>query len=254
MKNSKISLPTKQIDLLIVIDLILMALALWLIQATNIDLEIQKYFFNFENKTWLIDKEEPIKKFIFYIFPKIVFGAGVLGCLLGSITVILDAQHRGPLAPNSEPILKKSSILRIKDKRLFLILLSLVLIPLIAGNIKKFTNVYCPSNLEIYSGEKPYVKIFDSYPANFHQIKPGKCFPAGHCLIGFSLMILFFALRKKSQRILGLVFAVLLGWITGFYQIIKGAHFFGDTLISMLICFFLAALIARIYSNFQEYD
>lgn len=224
MTNSKISLPIKQINLLILIDLILICLSLWLLQVTDIDLILQNRLFDFDGQHWLIDRTEPVKKFIFYIFPKVLFGLTIAGCIMA--------------------LVKDDGTTR---SRVILILLALIFIPLTAGNIKKFTNVYCPANLEIYGGDKPYVKIFDSYPEDFHSSKKGQCFPAGHCLTGFSFMILFFALRKKSHRISGLIGATALGWMMGWYQMAKGVHFFGDTLISMLVAFLFAALITKFY-------
>jgi membrane-associated PAP2 superfamily phosphatase len=46
----------------------------------------------------------------------------------------------------------------------------------------------------------------------------------------------------------------IFGWILGFYQMAKGAHFFGDTLVSMLLCFLVAAMIARFYFKKILYD
>lgn len=207
-------------------------------QYSNIDLEFQSYFFDFENKLWLVDKNEPIAKFFYYNLPKILFAFFALFSLFAAIIGF------------------KSDIIFFKKSKEFflLIFLGLALIPLIAGNIKKFTNIYCPSQLEIYNGDKPYVKIFDSYPQNFHQEKRGKCFPAGHAVTGFALFILFFALRKNSHKILGLFIALFSGWILGLYQIAKGAHFLSDTFISMIICFILASVISRIYFKFFKYD
>lgn len=219
--------------------MILICLSLWLLQTTNIDLDIQKHLFILDGKHWLIDRTDPIKKFIFYNFPKVLFGVAAFYCFA---CVVLGFRNQG-----GEKFYKNRH-------RFFLIFLGLIIIPLSVGNFKKFTNVYCPTQLEIYDGDKPYVKIFDSYPADFHATKKGLCFPAGHCVTGFAFMILFFALRKKSQRIFSLASALILGWILGLYQMAKGVHFFGDTLISMLVCFLFAALIARIYTNFQEYD
>jgi membrane-associated PAP2 superfamily phosphatase len=39
----------------------------------------------------------------------------------------------------------------------------------------------------------------------------------------------------------------ILGWILGFYQILKGAHFVSDTILAMLLCLLLAQIIAKIY-------
>lgn len=240
MKSSRI---LSKIDVWIILDLVLIALSLCWINYGDFDIKVQNYLFDFESKSWLVDKNEPVKKFIFYKLPKIIFGVGVTGCLLGAFLGFRGSKQN-----------MKPNFFTPHRHCLLLIFLGFFLIPLIAGNIKKFTNVYCPTQLEIYGGDKPYIRIFEHYPSGFHQAKKAQCFPAGHSVTGFTLMILFFALRRKSQRILGLIGAVTMGWIMGFYQMAKGAHFFGDTLVSMLVCFLLAALITRIYLKFQKYD
>ncbi len=217
----------QKIDILMVFTLILIIISLFWINYSNIDLIIQNQLFDFENKNWLIDSSEPQKKFIFHKFPKILYA--IFAALMLFYTIL--GFKRG-----------------LKSRHQFLLIfLGLVLIPLIIGNIKKFTNIYCPAQTVIYGGDKPYITIFDNYPPDFMQQKKGKCFPAGHAITGFALFILAFALTKKSHKILALLSAFILGWIMGFYQMAKGAHFFGDTLITMLACFFMAALIKRIY-------
>ncbi len=247
-------MPVRKINFLIIIDLVLIVAALCLINFTDLDVKIQNYFFNFETKTWLIDKDEPIKKFIFYKFPKILLGIAIVFCLVAMVVGFrwTPQQVRGDKSENvpqvCHPALVAGSIHKHRHK-FFLIFLGLVLIPAIGGNIKKFTNVYCPNHLEIYGETKPYVKIFDHYPENFYQEKKAKCFPGGHSVTGFALFILFFVLQKKSHKFLGLFAGFFFGWLLGIYQMMKGAHFFGDTLVSMLVCFLIAAVIARIYSR-----
>jgi membrane-associated PAP2 superfamily phosphatase len=222
MGNLKISNKIRKIDLLIIGDLILILLALCLSHFSKIDVAIQNHLFDFETKTWIVDRNEIIAKNIFYRLPKIFFGLVIIFCLFASFY----SKNR---------------------RKFFFIFLGMALIPLVVGNIKKFTNVYCPCQLEIYDGSYPYVKIFQSYPQDFHPEKRGQCFPAGHAVTGFSLLILFFLLEKKSHKLLGLFGGILAGWTLGFYQMAKGVHFFSDTLVSMLVCFLLAAVIARIY-------
>ncbi len=216
-------------------------LALCLSHYTDLDVKIQNHLFDFETKKWLVDRDEPVKKFIFYRFPKILFGGVIIACLSGAILGF-----------------RRKDFCRhffIKNRhKLLLIFFGLAFIPLIVGNIKKFTNIYCPTQLEIYGEKYPYVRIFDHYPADFQQPKKAKCFPAGHSVTGFSLFILFFALSRKRLKIYGLLGGFVLGWILGFYQMAKGAHFFGDTLVSMLLCFLVAAMIARFYFKKISYD
>ena len=218
----------KKIDILIIANLALILLVLWAAQSTNIDVFLQNYFFDFTAKTWLIDAHEPVKKFIFYKFPKILFGVAILALLLALLIGLY----------------KKNNYCEKNFSKIMLIFLGLALIPLIAGNIKKFTNIYCPSQLEIYSGQHEYVKIFDKYQKP--QEKKGECYPAGHAITGFALFILFFAAEKKRNKIIGLFAAIILGWALGLYQMLKGAHFLSDTLVAMLLCFLLAAIIAKI--------
>lgn len=224
----------KKNDWFLIIALALLVAALWFFNKSAIDIEFQNHFYNFEDKSWAIDKDEPIKKFIFYKFPKIIFGVLIVVFLALSIIAFK----------------RKKDFLFDRRHQFLLIFLGLVLIPLIAGNIKKFTNIYCPNQLEIYGGKYPYVKILEEYPQDFKQIKKGKCFPAGHAVTGFALFIFFFALRKKSHKIIGFFSAIVIGWVLGLYQIAKGVHFFGDTVITMLVCFILAGLITRIYTKF----
>jgi membrane-associated PAP2 superfamily phosphatase len=245
MIRSKISLRNNQEDFYLIVCAALICAALAWVNFSSIDLQIQNHLFDFVKKSWIIDKDEPVKKFIFYKFPKILLGLVILSCLVASLFGFKK------ISSKFAPI--KIDFVANRHK-FFLTFLGLVLITLIAGNIKKFTNVYCPSRLEIYGGNAPYVKIFESYPTGFVQEKKPACFPAGHPVTGFCLFILFFIFSQKFWRIFSFSFALVLGWIFGFYQMAKGAHFFGDVLLSMLVCFFMAAFISRLYKTFLVKD
>ncbi len=226
----------KKIDLLIIVNIALLIVALCVFNYSDFDVQIQNYLFNFQTKTWLVDSGEPVKKFIFYIFPKILLGVAIFMVL---VCALLGFYNKSPFFFENR-------------HRFLLIFLGFTLILATVGNIKKFTNVYCPTQLEIYNGKFPHVKIFDKYDADFVQTKKAQCFPAGHPVTGFALFILFFAFKKKSHKILGLFSAFVLGWVLGLYQMAKGAHFFGHNVVSMLACFLVAALVARVYEECSE--
>jgi len=234
-----------QVNFLIIADLALLIVALCFVNYSDFDVHLQNHLFNFETKSWLIDAQEPINKFIFYTFPKILLGVAIFMVLAATILGFKN----------------KSQFCFDNRHKFLLIFLGLTLIPLTVGNIKKFTDIYCPNQLAEYSGEYPHTHIFEKYDKNFLELRriksphgelqhgkanKGQCFPAGHPVTAFCLMILFFALEKKSHKFYGLFVAVALGWILGFYQMAKGAHFFGHNLVSMLACFLVAALIARV--------
>ena len=59
----------------------LLAAAVLAFEITNLDLWVQDRLFDFERQTWLIDKKEPVGKWLFYTGPKLVIifiGVGML--------------------------------------------------------------------------------------------------------------------------------------------------------------------------------
>ena len=244
---------------MIIADLILLIAALCFANYSDFDTVLQNHLFNFEAKTWLIDPDEPIKKFIFYIFPKILLGLGIFVTL---VCVIIGFKK----APSKNlPFFFSNKFIFTNRYKFLLIFLGLAIIPLTVGNIKKFTDIYCPNQLEIYNGKYPHLHIFEKREESFKELQRtesphgelqhgkrnhGQCFPAGHPVTAFALMILFFALEKKSHKFIGLFAAIVLGWVLGFYQMAKGAHFFSHNLVSMFACFLVAAILAKLMQRF----
>lgn len=216
--------------------LFLLFISLYLIQYTDIDLVLQNLLFDPAQEKWLIDRSEVYKKFFLYNLPKIFLGS-IIAFLLFLI------------------FYKKN-----QSKQVKAIFFGLSITPLIVGNIKKFTHIYCPNQLTIYGGPYPYVRIFDSYQGNLILLKRGACFPAGHAVAGFCFFILLFVDFKRPSKLFyltsnkSLIFILvsLYGWIIGFYQIAKGAHFFGDTLISMIACLITSLIIAKTINKTEE--
>ena len=217
----------KTIYLQILITIILLAAALALFELTNIDLAIQDHLFVQQTQSWLIDTKDPLGRFLFYDGFKaalIVLGVTAAAAYLASFFYASLRDYRS---------------------RLLLLLLSMIFVPLIIAGMKDFTNIYCPSQLEHYGGDKPYVKVFESYPKDFVQTSRGRCFPAGHAAGGFSLMMLYFVFCQKRHRRLGLLFGIGSGWITGIYQMAKGAHFLSHTVVTMLGAWLIILIIYR---------
>jgi len=223
---------------------------------SNFDIELQQRFFNQETQQWLIDANEPIKRFYFYNLPKILLGISIL--------FFFAAAMIGFKAKNQKNI---GQFCYKNRHKFMLIFLGLALIPLIVGNIKKFTDIYCPNQLDLYSGQYPYFRIFDEKTADFKEMRCqksphgeilqgkcnyGQCFPAGHPVTAFALMILFFALKNAFWRYFWLFLSITLGWVLGLYQMLKGAHFFSHVLVSMLVCFLVAAIIEILYNHWAK--
>lgn len=216
----------REINNCIIVALGLLVLSLVFFENTNFDVFLQNKFYNFQGHEWIIDAKEPIKRFLFYIFPKIL-----LGIFIATLLVLLILSFKFKIFCN-----KRYSIIYIFT--------SLILVLLIAGNIKKFTNIKCPNQLNIYNGNYEYIKFFEK---RLDDGKKGKCFPAGHAVTGYSLFVLFFVFANKTKRLIIFYLTFIAGSILGTYQMLKGAHFLSHTIISAIVCFLIAALIAKLF-------
>ncbi|KYZ75943.1 hypothetical protein AXX12_05740 [Anaerosporomusa subterranea] len=206
--------------------LLLAALALF--ELTNIDLLLQDRLFLEPAHRWLVDAKDPVWRFLLYDGPKgalVLMGIGLLISYIASF---------------------RSAKLRPHRRRLLVLLLAMSFVPLLIAGLKSYTNVYTPDQLARYSGDKPYVKVFESYPPDFHQTDRGRGFPAGHASGGFALMALYFFFRQKQHRLIGWLFGFGLGWAMGLYQMFKGAHFLSHTVVTMLGAWLIILIIYRL--------
>ena len=154
----------------ILLTTILLIVVICLFQFTNLDIFIQSFFYDFESKNWLIDKNEPILKLFLYDGLKkaiIIFNVLILIALI---------------------FFRKKQIIQEYKKGLLIVLLSAIFIPSIIGTLKAITNTPCPCNIINFGGTYPDIKVFDKYPEDFIQKSKAKCWPAGHASGGFALM------------------------------------------------------------------
>lgn len=209
-----------------IIGFFLLAAILLLEKYTDWDAELQNHFFIRETNFWMIDPALHNKLgIIFYQGLKsITMGCGIL-CLLYLLASF------------------KISSFRACRKPVLILLLSLIFVPVIVASAKYITNVYCPYQLAMYNGINPFVRILDHYPEGFIQIKPGRCFPAGHATAGFAFMALYFCFNDKRKKILGLSLGIFLGLTAGTYQMLRGQHFLSHTLFSMVASFMVILVI-----------
>ena len=130
---------------------ILLIVVICLFQFTNLDIFIQSFFYDFESKNWLIDKNEPILKLFLYDGLKkaiIIFNVLILIALI---------------------FFRKKQIIQEYKKGLLIVLLSAIFIPSIIGTLKAITNTPCPCNIINFGGTYPDIKVFDKYPEDFIQ-------------------------------------------------------------------------------------
>jgi membrane-associated PAP2 superfamily phosphatase len=200
--------------------------ALAIIHYNNIDIRFQSLFFDFDSNSWLISRDNQILKFIFYRMPKyliITYGLSLIIYL----------------------ICNKNADLILKKKITFLIF-ALIITPVVVAIIKHYSPIYCPYNIKEFYGCCIYISPLDVFKHEFFTPNIGKCFPAGHASGGFALMSLYFVISKTELRKSSLILSLALGWIMGFYQIAKGAHYLSDTLFTMTVAYIVSISLLRL--------
>lgn len=135
--------------------------------------------------------------------------------------------------------------LRLERRRFGWIWGAIALASVAVSLLKQGSIHHCPWDIADYGGYAPHLALFDALPAG---IKAGRCFPAGHASGGFALMALYFGLRDDQPRLarFTLAGALALGWIMGWAQTMRGAHFLSHTLWSAWVVWLvlLAAYLA----------
>jgi membrane-associated PAP2 superfamily phosphatase len=124
--------------------------------------------------------------------------------------------------------------------------LSIALIPLLAGQLKATTGVYCPAEISRYGGTQPYIRLLDHRPAFTRSAGTGHCFPCGHASGGFALFALIGLARSRRGQWSAFGLAMLAGWAMGAYQMAKGAHYLSHVLVTMLLAWIVFLLLRRL--------
>lgn len=208
------------------VTLILLALCLVLFEFSNVDLTIQRFFYNDETQRWILDRDEPILKFILY--------DGIKGLLIAFVLAVFAALL----------FFRKAALVRDYRWGLLVVLLSAILVPSVVGGLKTLTNMPCPRDLTHFNGNYPYLKLFEPYPQDFHQAGRMRCYPAGHASGGFALLSLFFLFKSQRNRRKALLLAMGTGWSTGLYKMLIGDHFLSHTLVTMILAWLIASVSA----------
>jgi membrane-associated PAP2 superfamily phosphatase len=225
-----------------------------ILEVSGIDFVIQDFFYNTSTEKWLVDEHNPLLKMLFYTGPKVLAGgAGI--CMLvwiitkGKCCPSEFGSPRRPQASRDDEGEKSNDTHEISP--LMIVLASLILVPLFLSLLKEITYIYCPVQVKMYGGPKDFRALFDFSHELFWKGR-GKCFPAGHATVGFAFMSLYFVFKQKYARILGLCAGLTLGWITGLYQMMKGAHFLSHSLATMMLSWAIILCVECVYRFFSK--
>lgn len=121
------------------------------------------------------------------------------------------------------------------DKRLQFAITTLLAVTVVSS-LKLMSATSCPYALSDFGGVAQYTshwaRLFQ------HDGGSGGCFPAGHASSGFAFLGGYFAFRDKNEVIARrwLIGAITAGFILGFAQQLRGAHFMSHTFWSAWVC------------------
>ncbi|MGZ4996301.1 MAG: phosphatase PAP2 family protein [Methylobacter sp.] len=136
------------------------------------------------------------------------------------------------------------------QRELVFLLVASISGPVIIALLKRSTHIYCPWDVALFGGDKPYVRLFDNIPNN---LVIGYCFPAAHAGSGFTFISLYFflvAVKPKYKRY-GLYFGLALGFVFGAAQQARGAHFFSHDVFALAVCWFSSLILFILFFRKQ---
>lgn len=208
--------------------IVLLAGSLAVFELTNLDLWLQDHFYSAATGRWVVDAKEPVGRLVFYNGPK------ALVWIVALATLVLAA---GPVRWREK--------LALNRRGLWLGVLVIATVPALAGLGKKYTNVFCPSEIRRYGGDVAYARLCEPYPADERPTRRGGCFPAGHASGGFALLGLLAVRASRRWRRGVILTALALGWWMGLYQMLKGAHYLSHTVTTMILAWIVVLLWSR---------
>ncbi len=196
---------------------VLLTTVLVLLEGTDTDLVISRWFFDAGTQTFPLRQTFLLETVLHYWTKYVVILATCLLAAAYAYTYLVPA------------------LLQQRRQLLFLVL-AMTLAPLAVTALKEITDRPCPWDLTAFGGSTPYTKLF---VARTQPHAPGLCFPAGHPATGFALMAFFFAAhRERRQRLAraALLAGVASGLALGLGRIAQGAHFLSHVLWSGMLC------------------
>ena len=118
-------------------------------ETTSADVVVQRWLFDAKIDSWIIDRDQPWLRFIFY--------DGVKKLYFGIVIIFSVLIFSPSLARFGLPVACAKSF---DQQTLKVILVSLILIPLFVNGLKAVTNVPCPKDLALFGGNYPHITLF----------------------------------------------------------------------------------------------
>jgi membrane-associated PAP2 superfamily phosphatase len=131
------------------------------------------------------------------------------------------------------------------------LLVSILIGTLLVSVLKHSLEVDCPWDLINYGGTKPYYDLFN-YAAS--ALPSSHCFPSGHASTVFTWISLYFylAIYYPQHKSKALFCILLIGFIFGAGQQIRGAHFISHDIWSMLVCIVANIIVYKLAFGLKQ--
>lgn len=115
---------------------------------------------------------------------------------------------------------------------------------LLVLGLRRLSHASCPWDLAEFGGTVAYVP---HWAWGGRDAGPGHCFPSAHAASAFAFLSQYFLWRghrpRRARRLLCAVLGV--GLLTGWTQLVRGAHFPSHTLWSAWLCWTMCVLAHR---------
>lgn len=134
-----------------------------------------------------------------------------------------------------------------RRERVTWVLITLACLLLVPA-LKRISDTSCPWDLRAFSGVATYVS---HWQFGVNDGGPGHCFPSGHAVAAFAFFSGWFALRPHAPRAARrwLAGVLSLGFLYGWAQMVRGAHYASHTMWSAWICWTACALLDRMFNR-----
>ncbi|WP_151639309.1 phosphatase PAP2 family protein [Noviherbaspirillum aerium] len=206
-------------------------LLIWLGRCTDVDIVLADAMFDFSKNAFPLRDRWFLDEFMHQTMKALMIGIG----MVPAAALIADRINGHMLLENSV------------RRSLVVVVTSAALVPILISAIKSVSPYHCPWSLTRYGGYAPYLRIFDSLPP---RMSSGHCFPAGHASSALWLpSIAVFWLPEHPVKGYTVFAASLVpGFVLGFAQQARGAHFMTHTLWSAWIAILVVVLLLRLES------
>ncbi len=197
---------------------------LWIYPRTNLDFDLIIPYYDIENKVFSLKND---------LFLTQVMHVGLRYFV---IFVALTTLFLAVLGDK----FKLSALVR---RQLCWSFVGMMLSTLAVSILKSQSMHACPWDLTQFGGSLQFYPMFASLPIGELG---GHCWPGGHASGGFALMAFFFTFRRTHPifAYVSLVMSLMLGFVMGWTQMIRGAHFLSHSLWSAWVVWLVLLILS----------